>query len=112
MVWSVSCRRWKSITRRRAKWCADRDLAECLALAQPRHTPLQQGLHHLGLQHAEIRQTGAVVISYTFRATPCEACPYETDPSFDFEPEVSALVGNATQVSGITTGSSAYTISG
>ena len=61
----------------------------------PRHTPVQQRLNHLGLQHSDFqaKRGGCAVIQ--LRAQPFEACPHETDPSVDFEREVSVFVENA-----------------
>ena len=57
----------------------------------PHHTPVQQGLHHLGLQHSDFTAKcgGRPVIQ--LRAEPFEACPRETGDAVDFEREVSAF---------------------
>ena len=55
-------------------------------------------LNYLGLQHTDFQTkwSGRPIIQ--LRAEPFEACPHETDPSFDFELEMSAFVGDAAQV--------------
>ena len=64
----------------------------------PRHSPVQQGLNHLGLQHIDFqtKRGGRAIIQ--LRAELFDACPHETDSSFDFEREVSVFVDNTGSV--------------
>jgi len=48
----------------------------------PCHIPVQQGLNHLGLQHSDFQAKGGEQF---------EAFPHKTDPSVDFEREVSVF---------------------
>ena len=68
---------------------------EVLRAEGPRHTPVQQSFNYLGLQHTDFQTkwSGRPVIQ--LRSEPFEACPHGTDPSFDFEPEVSVFVDDA-----------------
>ena len=59
----------------------------------PRHTPVEQGLNHLGLQHSDFQAEGGGRPIIQLRAEPFEACSHETDPSVDFEREVSVFCG-------------------
>ena len=61
----------------------------------PRHTPVQQGLNHLGLQHSAFQTNRGDRPIMKLRAEPFEACLHETDPLVDFEREVSVFVGIA-----------------
>ena len=61
----------------------------------PRHTPVQQGLSHLGLQHSNFWAKGDGRPIIQLRAEPFEACSHETDPSVNFERDDSAFVDNA-----------------
>ena len=74
-------------------------LGEVFHSKGPRHThPYSRVLNHLGLQHSDFqaKRGGRPIIQP--RAGPFEACPHETDPSVDFELEVSVFVDNAAQV--------------
>ena len=64
----------------------------------PRNTPVQQGLNYLGLQHAGFQTNRGRLPIVQLRSEPFEACRHETDPSFDFEPEVSGFVDDAAEV--------------
>ena len=59
-----------------------------------RHTPVQQGLDHFGLQHSDFqaKRGGCHIIHH--RAEPFEAWSHETDPSVDSEREVSDFMDN------------------
>ena len=61
----------------------------------PRHAPEQQGLSHLGLQHADFQtmRGGRPIIQAW--AEPFGACPQKMDPSVNFEREVSVFAHNA-----------------
>ena len=61
----------------------------------PRHTPVQQGLNHLGLQHSDFQAKGDGHPIIELGAEAFEACPHEMDPSIYFEREVSVFVNNA-----------------
>ena len=52
-----------------------------------RHTPVQQGLSHLGLQYSDFQAKGDGRIIIQLRAEPFEAWQHETDPSVGFEQE-------------------------
>ena len=86
------------MTRRRTWWCADRSLVEVLRAEGPRHTHVKQSLDYLGLHRTDFQAkwSGRPIIQH--RTEPFEACPYETDPSFDFKPEISAFVDDAAKV--------------
>ena len=58
-----------------------------------RHTVYYLGLQHKGFQ---TKWGGRHIIQ--LRAEPFEACPYQTDLSFDFEREISAFVHDAAKV--------------
>ena len=62
----------------------------------PRHTPVQQGLNHLGLQHWDFQANGGGRPIIQLRTERSEACPHETGLSVDFEREVSVFVDSAT----------------
>ena len=70
-------------------------LGEVFRSEGPRHTPVQKRLDHLGLQRSDFqaKRGGRPII--LLRAEPCKACPHETDPSVDFERDVSVFVDNA-----------------
>ena len=72
--------------------------SEVLRAEGPRHTAVHQSLNYLSLQHTgfQTKWSGRPVIQ--LRSEPFEACPHETDPSFDFEREISAFVDDAAQV--------------
>ena len=72
--------------------------SEVLRAEGPRHTPLEQSPNYLGLQHMDLQTkwSGRPIIQ--LRAEPFEACPHETDPSFDFERELRACVDDAAKV--------------
>ena len=61
----------------------------------PRHTPVRQGLDHLSLQHSDLQAKGGGCTVIQLRAEPFEACYHETNPSVDFEREISVLEDNA-----------------
>ena len=63
-----------------------------------RHTSVQQGLSHLGLQHGDFRTKRGRLHIVQLRAEPFEGSPHETGPSFDFKPEVSVFVEIAAEV--------------
>ena len=64
----------------------------------PRHTPVLQGVHKLGLQHSDFQAKGDGRIIIQLRAEPSEAYSHETDPSVDFEREVSVVMDNAAYI--------------
>ena len=64
----------------------------------PRHAPVQQGFNHLALQHADSYTERGGRHMIQLRAETSEAYPHDTDPSFDFEREISTFVDNATQI--------------
>ena len=64
----------------------------------PRHTPVQQSLDYLGLPHTDFQTKWSGRPIILLRAEQFEACPHETIPSFDFEREISAFVGDAAKV--------------
>ena len=64
----------------------------------PRHTPVQQSLDNLDLQQADFQTKWNSRPIIQLRAESFEACPHETDPSFDFERETSAFVNDAVWV--------------
>ena len=72
-----------------------------------RHTPVQQRLNHLGLQHSgfQAKRGGLPIIQP--RAKPFESCSHQTDPSVDTEREVRVFEDRCRL--GIRTGPSAYT---
>ena len=72
--------------------------SEVLRAEGPRHTAVRQSLNYLGLQHTgfQTKWSGRPIIQ--LRAEPFEACPRQTDPSFDLEREVSAFVYDAAKV--------------
>ena len=63
----------------------------------PRNASVQQGLDHLGLQHADFQTKRGRLPIVQLWSKPFETCPHETDPSFDFEPEVSVFVDDAAE---------------
>ena len=71
------------------------ELGEVFRAEGPRPTPARQCLNHLGLQHADFQANRGRLRVVQLLSEPPEACPHETDPSFDFEGEVSAFVDNA-----------------
>ena len=65
MRWSVRCRRWKPMIRRRNLWCAIRSLAKCsLPRVHVTH-PCEIGFDHLGFSMRNFRANGAASISYS-----------------------------------------------
>ena len=63
------------------------ELAEVVRTESPRNESVQQDLDHLGLQHADFQTNRGRLPIVQFRSKLFEACPHETGPSFDFEPE-------------------------
>ena len=61
----------------------------------PRHTPVQQGLNHPGLQRADLQTEPGGRLFVKLWTEPLVACPPESDPSRDFNHEVSVFVDNA-----------------
>ena len=59
----------------------------------PRNTPVQQDSITSAFNMQAFRLIGAVFLSYN--SGPFQACPLETDPSFEFESEVSVFVDDA-----------------
>ena len=74
------------------------EASEVLRAEGPRHTPVQQSLNYLGHQHADFQTKWSGHPIIQLRTKPFEACPHETDPSFDFEREISASVDDAAKV--------------
>ena len=66
-------------------------LAKVFHSEGPRRTPVQQGLNHLDLQHSDFQARRGSRPILRLRAE----CQHETDPSVDFEPEISVCVGNS-----------------
>ena len=71
------------------------ETSEVLRAEGPRHTPVQQSHNYLGLQHTGFQTKWGCRPIIQLRAEPFEAFPHETDPSFDFEREVSDFVDDA-----------------
>ena len=84
VVWSVRCRRWKPHDSQEELMVRRSDPGEEKRAEGPRHTPVQQGLNHLGLQHTDFQTTRGGRQITQLRAEPSEACPHETDTSSDF----------------------------
>ena len=74
------------------------ELGEVFCAESRRNTSVQQGLNHLGLQHADFQTKRGRLPNVQLRSEPFEACPHETNSSFDFELEVSAFVDDAAEV--------------
>ena len=72
--------------------------SEALRAEGSRHTPVQQSVNYLGLQHTDFQTKWIGRLIIQLRAGPFEACPHETNPSFDCEREISAFVDDAAQV--------------
>ena len=81
---------------RRGTWCADRSLAKCFVLTAVHVTYPYSGVSITSaFSMRTFRRSGASVMSYNSGPNRLKAYPLETDPSFDFEREVSAFVDNA-----------------
>ena len=77
---------------------AVRSLAKCSARRVHFTHPctVHQRLNHLSLQHSDFQTKGGGRPIIHLRAQPFEACPHdETDPSVDFEREVSVFMDSA-----------------
>ena len=70
-------------------------LGKVFCSEDPRHTPVEQGLNHLGLQDSDLQAKGVVVLSYNSGPDRFETCSHETDPSFEFEREANIFLDNA-----------------
>ena len=57
-------------------------LSEVLLAEGPRYTPVQQGLHYLGLLHAHLQSERGSLRIIQLPLEPFAACPHESDPSF------------------------------
>ena len=66
-------------------------LGEVLRSEGPRHTPILQGLNYLGLQQSDFQPNGGSRSIVQLRVESFEACSHETDPSVDFERDVSVF---------------------
>ena len=62
----------------------------------PRHTPVQQGLLHLGLWHAHLQSERSGLHIVQLPLEPFITCPRESDLSFDLWGNVGACVDKAT----------------
>ena len=69
-----------------------------LLAENPRHTPVPQGLHHLGLKHAHLWSERGILHIVQLPLEPIVACPCESDPSFHLWHNVGACVDKAAQV--------------
>ena len=107
MVLSVRSRRWKPNDSQEELVVSRSKLGGVLRPESPRHTPVQQGLDHLGLQHADVQTRRGGRPNKEPRAKPFEAFPPDADPSVDFEREVNVSVHDAHL--GARTGPSVYT---
>ena len=74
------------------------ELGEVFRVESTPNTSVLQGLNHLGPQHADFQTKRGCLPIVQLRSEPFEACPHETDPSFDFEPKVSVFVDDAAEV--------------
>ena len=64
-----------------------------------RRSEPSEALRAEGLRQTPVQQTKwSCRPIIQLRAEPFEACPHETDPSFDFEREISAFVDDAAKV--------------
>ena len=72
--------------------------SEVLRAEGPCRTPVQQSIGYLDLQNTDFQTmwSGRPIIRLRFEMF--EACPHETDPSFDFTRSRSAFVYDAAQV--------------
>ena len=84
----------------RAWWCTNGSLVKCCALRVHVTHPYGrlQCLGHLGLQNADFQTTWGRLDIVQLRVEPFEACPHETNASFDFEREVSVFEDNSAEV--------------
>ena len=73
-------------------------LGEVFRSEGPRHISVQQGLNHLGLQHADFQRKGGGRPIILLRSELIERCPHETGTSVSLEREVGAFVDDAAQV--------------
>ena len=86
------------MTRRRSWWCADRSRAKCCALRVHVTQPYSSVSITSTFSIRTFRLSGAVVLSYNSGSNPLKYAHINTDPSFDFEREVSAFVYDAAKV--------------
>ena len=70
--------------------------SEVLRAEGPRHTPVVSITSAFSVRTFRLKWSRPPIIQ--LRAEPLEACPHETDPSFDFEREMSAFVDDAAKV--------------
>ena len=73
------------------------ELGERFYSEGPHRTPVQQGFTHLGLHRADFQNKRGGRPIIPLRAEPFEAW-HETDPSVDFEREVSVFVDRTAKV--------------
>ena len=73
------------------------ELGDVFRTESPCNTSVQ-GNSHLGLQHAGFQTKWRRLPIVQLRSEPLKASPHETDPSVDFEPEVSVFVDDSAEV--------------
>ena len=74
------------------------ELGEEFRTDRPRNTSVRQGLDHLGLQHADFQTNRGCLPIVQLRSETFEACPHETGPLLDFEPETGVFVNDTAEV--------------
>ena len=62
------------------------------------HTPVPQGLNHLGVQHSDFKAKGIGRPIIQLRDEPFAACSHEAGPWVDLERKVSVFVDNNAKV--------------
>ena len=60
----------------------------------PRHTPVQQGLNHLGLQQGDLKAEPGGRYIVELWTEPLVACAHGSDPSLDLNHEVNIFIDN------------------
>ena len=85
MMWSVRYRRWKPNISQDDLVVRRSQPGEVFPAWSPRHTPVQQSLNGLGLQHADFQTKRGRRRIVQPRAEPSEAGPHETNPSISRE---------------------------
>ena len=73
-------------------------LSEVLLAEGPRYAPVQQGLHHLGLSHAQLQSERGSLHIVQFPLESTVACQCESDPPFDLWHNIGACVDKAAQI--------------
>lgn len=91
MRWWVRCRRWRPFEPIEGACSAPFGAQHVLQAESPRHRPVQQGLHRLGLWHAHLQSEWGGLHIVRPPLESFVACPCDSDPLLDHGQKLSAL---------------------